>query len=257
MNRPPSLVSIWLGMLMMLLNPAARAVAIEESKSTFTSRGKTIKIEIFEPKAGGRHPGILVLHGAGGMRPEGFGFAFREYARHLARSGYVALIVHYFDRTGHEIAADEEVMKRHFADWLKTVNDGVTHLASRPNVDPDRIGLLGFSLGAYLSLSEAMSDSRVSAVVEYFGGIPEVFAKDVKRLPPVLILHGDADRVVPVTEAEALERLLLENGFTYEKKIYPRQGHGFLGADGLDAVQRATTFFGKHVKNKTAPSNGR
>lgn len=248
---------MWLGMLMMLLNPVARGAEIVESKSSFTSQGKTIDVEVFAPKKSGKYPGIVVLHGAGGMRPEGFGFAFREYARQLARNGYVAHIVHYFNRTGHQVAADETVMKQHFADWLKAVGDGVTHLASQPNVDPKRIGLLGFSLGAYLSLSEAMFDPRVSAVVEYFGGLPEVLAKDLKRLPPVLILHGEADRVVPVKEAEALERLFQEKSVTYEKKIYPGQGHGFLGADGIDAVQRATAFFEKYVKNGVpAPKAG-
>lgn len=247
---------MWLGMLMMLLNPGARGAEIEESKTSFSSQGKSIVVERFSPKAPGKHPGIIVLHGAGGMRPEGFGFAFREYARQLARNGYVAHIVHYFDRTGHQVATDEEVMKTHFADWLKTVGDGVTHLASQPDVDPSRIGLLGFSLGAYLSLSEAMFDHRIRAVVEYFGGIPEVLAKDLKQLPPVLILHGDADRVVPVKEAETLERLFDEKHVTYEKKIYAGQGHGFLGADGLDAVKRTMGFFEKHVKNAVPAREG-
>jgi carboxymethylenebutenolidase len=236
----------------MLLNPSARGVEIEESKSSFTSQGKSIAVERFAPKAPGKHPGIVVLHGAGGMRPEGFGFAFREYARQLARDGYVAHIVHYFDRTGHQVASDEAVMKAHFSEWLKTIGDGVTHLASQPDVDPQRIGLLGFSLGAYLSLSEAMFDPRVCAVVEYFGGLPEVLAKDLKRLPPVLILHGEADRVVPVKEAEALERLFTEKNIRFEKKIYPKQGHGFLGADGADAVKRSGAFFEKYVKNAPA-----
>lgn len=253
MNRPPSAVSMWLGMLMMLLNPAARGVEIEESKTSFPSQGKTIAVERFAPKAPGKYPGIVVLHGAGGMRPEGFGFAFREYARQLARNGYVAHIIHYFDRTGHEIATDEAMMKTHFPDWLRTIGDGVTHLASQPDVDPQRIGLLGFSLGAYLSLSEAMHDPRIQAVVEYFGGLPDVLTKDLKRLPPVLILHGEADRVVPVQEAEKLERLCTEKHLTYEKKIYPGQGHGFMGNDGLDAVKRTMAFFEKYVKQGERP----
>jgi dienelactone hydrolase len=255
MDRTPSPTPAWLGMLMMLLSPVARGGEIEESGSSFTSQGKTVHIEVFAPKGAGTYPGILVLHGAGGMRPEGFGFAFREYARQLARAGYVAHIVHYFDRTGHEVATDEAMMKENFADWMKTVGDGVTHLAAAPNVDGDRIGLLGFSLGAYLSLSEAMFDPRISAVVEYFGGLPEALAKDLKRLPPVLILHGAADRVVPVKEAETLERLFTQKKIVYEKKIYPRQGHGFLGEDGADAVKRAMAFLDKHVKRTEASRN--
>jgi|GEM_PF-604815 carboxymethylenebutenolidase len=228
--------------------PAEAAVALDvvESKGSYESQGKTISIETYEPKAPGKYPAVLVIHGAGGMTIGGP--LFRESARLLAKRGYVAHIVHYFDLTGTKIA-DLPTMKANFPAWMKAVADGVTNVSKQKNVDPDRVGLLGFSLGSYLSLSLSMYDPRVLAVVEYFGGLPDVLVKDVKTLPPTLILHGDADRIVPVSEAKALEKLFQEKKVPYEVCIYQGQGHGFLGEPGLDAIRRSLAFFDKHVKS--------
>ena len=76
----------------------------------------------------------------------------------------------------------------------------------RPDVDRKRIGLASASLGSWVSVSVAARDRRVSAVVEYYGGLPEWEELDLTRLPPVLILHGDADRNVRVEEAYKLEQ---------------------------------------------------
>jgi carboxymethylenebutenolidase len=120
-------------------------IEIVESKGSFESQGKTISVEKFEPKAEGKHPAILVLHGAGGM--EIGGREFREFARGLARRGYVAHVVHYFDQTG-TVRADAPAIGKSFATWMITIGDALTAVAKQENVDPKRLGLLGFSLGS-------------------------------------------------------------------------------------------------------------
>jgi carboxymethylenebutenolidase len=218
---------------------------IRETNGAFESQGKTITVEKFEPRSSGRHPTILILHGAGGM--EIGGPEFREFARELARRGYVAHIVHYFDQTG-DVRADAQAIGRSFSTWMITIGDALTAVAKQENVDPGRLGLLGFSLGSYLSLSVASHDRRVSAVVEYFGGLPELFTWNLKRFPPTLILHGDADDVVPVAEARKLEKLFGEKKFAFEIRVYPGQGHRFHGDDDKDAFRRSLRFFEKHLK---------
>ena len=84
-------------------------------------------------------------------------------------------------------------------------------------------------------------------MVECFGGVPEVLAHLVGALPPVLILHGEEDRVVPVSEARRLERLMREQGLTSESHIYPGQGHTLTGEALADASRRARTFLRKHL----------
>lgn len=225
--------------------PIVRDREIVESRGSYESQGKPITIERFEPKAAGKYPAVLIVHGAGGMMIGGP--VFREAARTLARQGYVAHVVHYFELTDTRIA-DKTAMKRHFPVWMKALADGITHVSKQPNVDPNRLGMLGYSLGSYLSLSLSMYDARILAVVEYFGGLPDSLVKEVKSLPPILILHGDADQVVPVAEAKALESLCKEKKIPHQVHVYSGQGHGFLGEPGADALRRCVAFFDAHVK---------
>ena len=218
---------------------------IIESKGSFESQGKTIGIDRFEPKAPGKYPAVLIVHGATGLALGGPWF--RDSALLLARRGYVAHVVHYFDLTDTKVA-NIPTMRKHFPVWMRALADGVSNARRQPNVDEDRVGLLGFSLGSYLSLSLAMYDYRVLAIVENFGGLPDVLIPDVKTLPPTLILHGDADLVVPVAEAKVLEELYQKKKIHHEICIYPGQGHGFVGETGVDAGRRMLAFFEVHLK---------
>jgi carboxymethylenebutenolidase len=219
---------------------------VVESRSSFESQGKPIVVECFAPDSPGRHPAVVVVHGSGGMLVGGR--AFRDAARTFADKGYVAHVVHYFDLTG-TLVADPKSMRENFAGWMRVVADGVSYAIRQPNVDPNRVGLVGFSLGSYLSLSLAAYDHRVSAVVDFFGGFPDVLARDLKTLPPVLILHGDADRIVPVSEARELVGLCKEKKVLHELVIYPGQGHGFTGDPARDALLRASDWLDRHVKS--------
>ena len=125
--------------------------------------------------------------------------------------------------------------------------DAVGHVAEHPRVDAERIGLLGFSLGGYLALSVASVDSRVKAVVEFFGGLPREMKLFMRRLCPVLILHGAEDETVPVGEAYELEKELQRRGIPYEMKIYDCTGHGFNGEVWRDASARTLAFLEKHL----------
>jgi len=76
-------------------------------------------------------------------------------------------------------------------------------------------------------------------------------------MPPTLILHGDADRSVPIREARKLSALFDAWGTPYETKIYPGAGHGLRGDDEKDAWRRTINFFGKHLGgNKEAGPAG-
>jgi len=120
-------------------------------------------------------------------------------------------------------------------------------VARQPQVDSERIGLLGFSLGAYLALSASAIDSRIQAVVEFFGGMPKEMKFFARRLCPVLILHGDQDKTVPVEEAYHLRQLLEKKQIAYEMQIYPGVGHGFGGEIWRDAGLRTLAFLQKYL----------
>jgi len=215
---------------------------VTQSQITFESGGKPIRLDAFVPSNNGqRFPAVISLYGSGG------GFAgMTEPASLLASQGFAVYILHYFDRTGTSFA-DKDTIFRHFPIWVKTLWDAISHVEKQPHVDPERIGLLGFSLGAYLSLSDAAVDKRVRAVVEFFGGIPKEMRFFMRRFCPVLILHGDADTTVPVEEAYHLQKVLEKKSMPYEMQIYPGAGHGFSGDVWRDAGMRSLAFLKKYL----------
>ena len=215
---------------------------VTQSQVTFESGGKPIRLDAFIPSNNGqRFPAVISLYGSGG------GFAgMTEPASLLAGQGFAVYILHYFDRTGTSFA-DKETIFRHFPIWVKTLWDAISHVEKEPHVDPERIGLLGFSLGAYLSLSDAAVDKRVRAVVEFFGGLPKEMRFFMRRFCPVLILHGDADTAVPVEEAYHLQKVLEKKRMPYEIQIYPGAGHGFTGDVWRDAGMRSLRFLKKYL----------
>jgi carboxymethylenebutenolidase len=214
-----------------------------QSELTFQSGGKPIRLGAYLPDTpAGPLPGVVALYGAGGNVS-----GMEKYASMLAAQGFAVYLLHYFDRTGIE-SADKQTIMRNFPLWMKTLWDAISFAETQPQVDGKRIALLGFSLGAYLSLANSAIDHRVKAVVELFGGMPKEMNLFMRRLCPVLILHGEADATVPVEEAYQLQKLLEKKGIPYEIKIYPGAGHGFEDQTiWRDAGLRSLQFLQKYL----------
>ena len=217
--------------------------SVSQSELIFESRGKTVALDCFLPSGNGqRFPTVIGLHGSGGGHA-----SMAEPAALLAGQGFAVYVLHYFDGTGTTEIDGLPTILRHFPSWMKTLWDSVSFVGRQPNVDPDRIGLLGFSLGAYLSLSAAAIDTRVKAVVDFFGGLPKEMKLFMRRFCPVLILHGELDKTVPVEEAYHLQRLLEKKQIPYEMQIYPGVGHGFSGETWNDAGMRTLAFLKRYL----------
>jgi carboxymethylenebutenolidase len=212
---------------------------VQTSSASFLCEGRRVTVHHFAP-AVPAHAAVLVLHGSGGS-PDG---SINQRAQRLASAGFLALVIRYFERTGTVSASDDD-MHRHFDTWVRTVIAAVDYAAALPKITD--IGMIGFSLGAYLALTAASQDRRVHAVVDYYGGLPDLFAAATTAMPPLLILHGQKDPTVPVCEAHKIARLMDQLGAPYEMNIYPDAGHEFTGADSEDAAQRSIAFFHKHL----------
>jgi len=216
---------------------------ILQSSEVFQSGGKPIRLDAYFPDGAERSPvpAVIALHGAGG------GVAgMEQYAGMLAAQEFAVYLLHYFDRSGIE-SADKPTIVRNFPLWMKTLWDAISFVETQPQVDRERIALVGFSLGAYLALANSAIDPRVKAVVEFFGGMPKEMNLFMRRLCPVLILHGEADPTVPVEEAYHLQKLLEKKGIPYEVKTYPGAGHGFESEIWRDAGLRSLQFLQKYL----------
>jgi carboxymethylenebutenolidase len=206
--------------------------------------GEKLPVELFAPEGAGRYPVVCVLHASAGANDA----EALRLGESLARQGFCVMLPHYFAVTGTR-CADAPAIWRHFPVWMRAVSQCLDFAVELPNAERECIGLAGFSLGAYLALALGSQQPRVKAVVDFFGGLTDYFVRGLTQMPPVLILHGEADRVVPVSEAYNLARTLQERGLGCEMKIYKQAGHGFRGADVVDAGQRACRFFKEHLDN--------
>jgi len=216
---------------------------ISQSQLSFESGSKLIRLDCFLPSANGqRFPAVIGLHGSGGGHA-----SMSDPAGLLATQGFAVYVLHYFDRTETTEIDGLQTIIRHYPVWMKTLWDAVSFVARQSQVDPERIGLLGFSLGGYLAVSAASIDARVRAVVEFFGGLPKEMKFFMRRLCPVLILHGAEDKTVPVQEAYHLQQVLEKKQIPYEMQIYPGVGHGFSGEIWRDAGLRTLNFLNKYL----------
>jgi carboxymethylenebutenolidase len=250
----------------------------------FTSGGKEIAAEYFAPAGGGKHPVLVALHAVDGVQGPLVPM-YHDAARACAGQGYVVLLVHYFDRTG---AAKKDVegyrelfvnyfrRKEHTAEqlkrikelsgqWTAVVRDAVAYARGLDNVDSERIGLVGFSLGATVALAAAAEhDLKAAALVEMFGTLPRGSRAGLKKLPPTLVIHGEEDTIIPVDEAYCLIGLLAARRQPCEAEVYPGVGHMFSPegravqeAPLLAAKLRAMAFLDKHLKPRVATTAGK
>ena len=235
-------MSATLGEARQLSTQPSTMPTVAQSELRFESGGKSIRLDAYLPdNASAPLPAVVALYGAGGNVS-----GMERYAGVLAAQGFAVYLLHYFDRTGTEFA-DKQIIFRNFPLWMKTLWDAISFVEKQPQVDAQRIALLGFSLGAYLSLATSAIDPRVKIVVEFFGGMPKEMKLFMRRLCPVLILHGEDDATVPVEEAYNLQKLLEKKNIPYEIKIYPKVGHGFETETWKDAGQRSLQFLQKHL----------
>lgn len=208
--------------------------------ATTLARAETgVTLERFG-KIGGSQPVVILLHGSDGLTNSG---RYQFAAQTIASAGYSVLLPRYFEATGDNRARYGEIRLK-FPVWRQAVEavlrDPATSMASR------RVGVVGFSLGGALALEIAARSSNVRAVVDFFGFQPAGL-EGSRKLPPTLILHGDADRVVPVSNAVSIAGLIKAQGGVVESRIYPGEGHGLSPASLPDAIARTQAFLRRYL----------
>lgn len=216
-------------------------------------------------------PGIIVLHGwaekgvPGAPRVEGA-------ARRLSEQGYAALALSmrgWPPSGGHDdcgLEQPDDVAKA--ADWL----------LSLPNLSPDRVGVIGFSLGGQVALLAAARSSRIKAVAAYYPVtdiqrwrettshsairdyyIPQVCGTGRSQSPvnaaskitvPVLLVHGDRDTRVPTEQSIRMQEALRKANRDVELLIVPGAEHGFTVSQREQAWASVLEFFSTHLRTK-------
>ncbi|MDE2228562.1 MAG: prolyl oligopeptidase family serine peptidase [Alphaproteobacteria bacterium] len=107
-------------------------------------------------------------------------------------------------------------------------------LASR-GLDDSRLALVGFSQGTMMSLYCGLRRARAPAcIVGYSGALAGAarLAQEIRCRPPVLLVHGEDDPLVPFTSLDAAVKTLTANGVKVESLARPGLGHS-IDEEGL------------------------
>lgn len=150
-------------------------------KITYAGKGgEKVPALIYLPDtASAKHPApcLILLHGLGGNKE-----MMTPLAQFLAGAGYASFMI---DEAGQGernpaganvfpiFTSEQDMTKSLVEDGIATVVDlrrGIDYLQSRPDIAKDKIGLIGFSLGALEGTILAGVDDRVSAVALVSGG---------------------------------------------------------------------------------------
>ena len=244
---------------------------------------------------GHRYPLLVVLHGGpNGETSNGFVLRTELYPLQVfASEGYVVFLPNPRGSNGYGQKFREMVRE----DWggadFEDILCGVDDLISRDIVDKDRMGVMGWSYGGYLTAWAITHSDRFRAasvgagpvdlftmyggtdipefMESYFGGTPwtatQLYLSHspmayVDRVKvPTLIQHGAGDGRVPTSISYQLYRALKANGVNCALIIYPDTGHN-VGSPQLirDGMRRNLDWFNRYVGNAdtrtAAPGKG-
>lgn len=135
--------------------------------------------------------------------------------------------------------SSEEESMRGMAQSVEDLNAFLDALMVDEDVLPEQVVLFGFSQGTMMALHVApRREDAVAGVVAFSGRLlaPEALADEVVVRPPVLLVHGDSDDVVPPQSlpqaAEALQQAGFKEVFAH---IMKGTGHG-IAPDGLSVA---------------------
>jgi dienelactone hydrolase len=231
--RLVAIVLFWMGVAGATLRAQAPFVEWE----TFMSHGKPISCAVYQ--TGDPTATLIFLRGSS---PSDL-FLGRLEARFFAEQGFRVLLPDYLSAT-----RTVEPSAANYRRWAQVVEDIVADLRAHPIPQNKKIALAGQSVGASVALVAGGHRLPVEAIAEWYGFLPNEFFGQVQSLPPLLILHGEQDKQVPVVNARQLVRLCELRDFTCEAGIYPGEGHGFSSTALESANQRTLKFFRTYLR---------
>ena len=192
------------------------------------------QMAIYKPPGVGPFPAIIILPSCGGLRTE-----IVDWARKAVARGYVAFVVDPVTQRGPPVCVPNSPSNHYRG--AKDAFQAMAHLRHFAFVNQERIGLLGFSWGAMVSLlassrtfGELFSPSQrfIAAVglyplchVDPMQGRPTVDFVRPDHDRPILVFLGDQDVEAPSADCVSLMQPLAEKGQAVEWHIYKGATH--------------------------------
>ena len=241
--------------------------------------GQALYYRMMKPSgfdAGKRYPVVVYVYGGpmGQSVVNGWGAGFNEI---LARNGFIVFTIDNRG-TGFRGKAFDAPLYHHLGEIeVEDQMVGVEYLKSLDFVDPERIGIWGWSYGGYMTLMSLFKQPDVFAAgvsgapvtdwtlydthyTERYLGTPQgnadgyeasgvfPYAKDLSA--PLLLIHGMADDNVLFTNSTKLMKALQDDGRPFDLMTYPGSKHGLMRvpATGQHVYSHILRFFRQHLQ---------
>lgn len=209
---------------------------------------------VARPDDDATYPGVVLVQEWWGIEPH-----VRDLAQKLAAEGFVVAVPDLYH--GRIVTEPDEAMKmamllrQNIDRASQEIIGALETLKAMPDVEPKKLGLIGFCLGGTLTYIIAARYRNLGAVVPFYAGGYDPTPADVAKVSaPILAVYGSRDQSIPVTRVEAIERMYRDAGKDITVRIYDA-GHAFLNPDhgagnpeaAADAWPRAVNFLRQHL----------
>ena len=249
--------------------------------------GATIPAYLTRPPGAPKGPLPLIVMPHGGPEARD-GVDFDLYAQVLATRGYLVFQPNFRGSGGYGAAYAAAGYGQWGGRMQTDVTDGVKRLIATGQADPARICIVGASYGGYAALIAGAQNPELYKCVVSRAGIADLVTtlkwerdthggdsetykywktsmgdpdKDRARMlaaspvsfaahygPPVLLLHGLEDRIVPVEQSREMERVLKAAGRSVKLSTYKEEGHsGWSDLHEQAALQEIVDFVTGHI----------
>ncbi|KKK39091.1 esterase [Mesobacillus campisalis] len=186
--------------------------------------------ELRRPKnliPGKKYPALFVMHGIGsneqnmlslvnGLEDSFFIFSVRGHLTH--GMGFAYFTIQGYGKPHREV----------FDDGIKRVAEFIDYASLNYEIDPEQLYLMGFSQGAIVSMTLALTQGKIKGVVALSGYIPqfvkEEYTINTGNYLSVFISHGEYDQVLPYEWGNENVEYFTKLGVPVTFKSYP-EGH--------------------------------
>ena len=248
-----SLLLAGLMCVLLPLVPTASA-AVKTENVSYKSGDETVNSYLALPEGAGKHPAIIVIHEWWGLNNW-----VKDQAQHFASDGYVALAVDLYRGQVATTPDEAHILMRGLPDdrGLRDLEAAFAYLSSRPDVQPNKIGAIGWCMGGGWAVKLAEDQPKLAAVVVNYGSLPTDSTIIAKINAPLLGNFGAEDKGIPPESVHAFEAAMKSAGKNPDIKIYEGAGHAFQNPDNKqgyrkeateDADKRIDTFFHKELQ---------
>ena len=211
-----------------------RAESLEYKDGDVTLKG----FVALDDQSNHKRPGILVM-------PEAFGLGkqAKDRALRLASLGYAALAGDPYGN-GLEVSDLQEAIKHAGAiredntKFRQRIRAGLDALMALPQVDTDRLVVLGYCMGGSCSLEMARDGAPLKGVVSFHGALEtQSPAEPGKVQAKVLVCHGADDPFVPVEHVTAFEEEMTKAGADWQVISYGGTVHSFTNPEADGSIE--------------------